>query len=73
VLGIRRSGSEGDLAVADLKVVGHVALRTIGDDLGEADLVRRGQALEPVAGRHGAGDGIDPIEAEVAHLRSLPE
>ena len=37
-------GAEAGLAVADLEVVGDVALRAVGDDLGDADLVRRRRA-----------------------------
>ena len=36
-------GGEVDRAVADLQVVGHVALRAVGDDLGDADLVLGGE------------------------------
>ena len=73
VFRIGRPGGEGDLAVADLEVVGDVALRAVGDDLGEADLVRWRHLLEPIAGRDRRGNGVDPVEAEVAHERSLPE
>ena len=53
VLGIGRPGGERDLSVADLEVIHDVALRAVGDDLGDADLVRRRQLLERLAGRDG--------------------
>ena len=41
VLGLGRSGAERRRAVGHLEVVGHVALRPVGDHLGDAELAGR--------------------------------
>ena len=54
VLGVGDARSEAGLAVADLEVVGDVALRPVADDLGEPDLVGARQLAQPLVGGDGA-------------------
>jgi hypothetical protein len=54
VLGIGGPGTEPGLAVADLEVVRDVALGSVADDLGEADLVRPGQLPQLLVDGDGA-------------------
>ncbi len=49
VLGVGGAGTERRGAVGDLEVVGDVALRPVGDDLGDADRVVVGELAQRLA------------------------
>ena len=66
VLGVGRPCAERRLTVADTQVVGHVALGAVTHHLGHADAVRLGDLAHRVARGDLVGEGIDPVETEIA-------
>ena len=63
-------GPNVDRAVADLQVVGDVALRPVGDELGQADLVLVGEPGQVAVVGDARRHRVDPLEAQVAHHRT---
>ncbi len=68
VLGLGRAGAEAGAAVDDLEVVHDVALRSVGHDLGDADLVLAGEAADLLVAGDDARQLVDPRQAQVANV-----
>lgn len=77
VLGFRRTGTETDITVRDLEVVGDITFGAVENGLGDPDGVGVSELGDDRARVHSSRQGVDPFEAEVAHafvghVRSLP-